>query len=70
MSKYDPLWEHLQTDGRDTFQMTFGEVANVLGFAIDHSFLTFKKEAAAYGYLVGKISLKDKHVSFDKLHED
>jgi hypothetical protein len=46
--------------------MTYDEIKAVLGFDIDHSFLTYKKEAAAFGYSVGKISMKEKHVSFIK----
>jgi hypothetical protein len=66
MSKYDPLWEHLQTAGSPTLRLTFDEVKAILGFPIDHSFLTYKKEAAAYGYTVGKISMKEQHVTFQK----
>jgi hypothetical protein len=67
MSKYDPLWEHLQADGSQTLRLTFEEVKSVLGFPIDHSFLTYKKEAAEYGYQVGKISMKEQCVTFQKL---
>lgn len=67
MSKYQPLWRHLEKDGRPTLRMTFDEIEAVLGFPIDHSFLNAKKEAAGYGYTVGKISIKDKHVNFEKL---
>ncbi|MCL2882334.1 MAG: hypothetical protein FWF45_05540 [Coriobacteriia bacterium] len=67
MSKYEPLWKHLQADGRNTFQLTFEEIKDVLGFEIDHSFLNYKKEAAQFGYQVGKISLKEQHVTFSKL---
>ena len=66
MSKYEPLWHYLEKDGREAFRMTFDEIAEVLGFPIDHSFLNAKKEAAAFGYVVGKISLKEKHVNFSK----
>jgi hypothetical protein len=66
MSKYDPLWEHLQTDGNQTLRLTFDKIKIVLGFPIDHSFLTYKKEAVAYGYQVGKISMKEQHVMFQK----
>ncbi len=64
MSKYEPLWSHLEKDGRPTLRMTFDEIEAVLGFPIDHAFLNAKKEAAAFGYVVGKISIKEKHVSF------
>jgi len=66
MSKYKPLWEYLQSDGRDTFTMNFEEIHAVLGFGLDHSFLTYKKEAVEYGYMVGKISLKEKHITFKR----
>jgi hypothetical protein len=66
MSKYDPLWKHLQADGSLTLRLTFDEVKAVLGFTIDHSFLTYKKEAAAYGYTVGKISMKEQYITFIK----
>jgi hypothetical protein len=69
MSKYDPLWTHLQTDGSPTFRLTFEEIKTVLGFPIDHSFLTYKKDAAAYGYRVGKISMKEQYVTFTKTDE-
>jgi hypothetical protein len=67
MSKYEPLWKHLQSDGRDTFKMTYDEINAVLGFAIDHSFLNAKKEAAQFGYTVGKISMKEKTMIFNKV---
>ncbi|MGH0054452.1 MAG: hypothetical protein ACQ5SW_13765 [Sphaerochaetaceae bacterium] len=67
MSKYDPLWQHLQADGREKFLLTYDEIKTVLGFDIDHSFLTYKKEAVHYGYSVGKISMKEKHVTFNKV---
>ncbi|MDR1214154.1 MAG: hypothetical protein LBK54_08765 [Propionibacteriaceae bacterium] len=67
MSKYDLLWEHLQADGSSTLRLTFDEIKAVLGFPMDHSFLTYKREAAAYGYQVGKISMKERHVTFQKM---
>jgi hypothetical protein len=44
MSKYTPLWEHIQKDGRQTFKLSFAEIQEAAGIAIDHSFLNFKKE--------------------------
>jgi hypothetical protein len=67
MSKYEQLWKYLQADGRQSLSLTFDEVKSITGFGIDHSFLTYKKEAKEYGYEVGKISLKEKHVTFNKL---
>ena len=41
--------------------------AGVVGIDIDHSFLNYKKELTQYGYQVGKISLKEKTVIFNKI---
>lgn len=70
MSKYDNLWKSLKTNGRDKFILTFDEIAKIAGVEIDHSFLKYKKEAAAYGYRVGKISLKEQTVAFERLKEE
>ena len=67
MSKYEPLWRHLEKDGRPTIRMIFDEIEAVLDFPIDHAFLSAKREAAAYGYVVAKISIKEKHVNFEKI---
>ena len=40
------------------------------GLSIDHSFLTYKKELIEYGYKVGKISMKEQKVMFEKLAEE
>lgn len=66
MSKYEPLWKHLQADGRDAFVMTYDDIKAVLGFDRDHSFLNAKKEAFQFGHVVGKISMKEKTVVFNK----
>jgi hypothetical protein len=66
MSKYDPLWKHLQKNGSPVLKLTFAEIKTILGFDIDHSFLTYKKEAVQFGYQVGKISLKEKYIIFNK----
>ena len=42
------------------------EIAEYAGVPIDHSFLTYKKELARYGFEVGKISMKGRTVSFVK----
>jgi hypothetical protein len=47
-------------------KLTFDEIQNIAGVPIDHSFLNFKKELTDYGYRVGKISMKEKSVSFEK----
>lgn len=64
MSKYEPLWDWIKENGTDNFKLTFEEIEKIAGIPIDHSFLNYKKELLNYGYKVGKISLKDKTVSF------
>jgi len=64
MSKYDPLWRHIKEMAPTV--LTFDEVERVCGFLIDHSFLNAKKELEAYGYKVGKISMKEKMVRIEK----
>lgn len=66
MSKYEPLWKHLQADGSPTLKLTYDEIEAALGFPIDHSFLNAKKEAARFDYQVGKISMKEKFVMFTR----
>lgn len=67
MSKYKPLWDYLNENDKDVYIMSYDEIKNILGFPIDHSFLTYKKELEEYGYEVFKISLKEKNVIFKKL---
>lgn len=69
MSKYDALWAYVSNSGQQTLTMIFEQIAEVVGVAVDHSLLTYKKELVAYGYKVGKISLKQKVIRFDKTTE-
>ena len=48
-------------------KLTFGEIQDIAGIPIDHSFLKYKKELTGYGYQVGKISMKEQTVIFNKL---
>jgi len=66
MSKYDKLWQYVSDRGEDIFILTYKEIEEVAGLPIDHSFLTYKKELANYGYKVGKISMKAQTVEFMK----
>ncbi len=66
MSKYEPLWQYLK-DNENTTKLSYEEIKSILGFEIDHSFLTYKKELIEYGYEVEKISMKEKVVKFKKL---
>ena len=66
MSKYEVLWQNVRTRDECTLKLTFDEIAGILGFQIDHSFLNYKKELAVYGYQVEKISLKERWIIFRK----
>ena len=67
MSKYEPLWEWIKANGKDSFKLTFAEIEKIAGLPTDHSFLTYKKELMNYGYQVVKISMKEQSVDFQKL---
>ncbi|MGN1094144.1 MAG: hypothetical protein ACI4SC_04120 [Candidatus Neoclostridium sp.] len=66
MSKYDALWAWIGQNGADSFFLTFDEIEKIVGFPVDHSFLTSKKELTNYGYQAVKISLKDRFIMFEK----
>ena len=66
MSKYEPLWKYIKENNKDNYKLTYEEIQNILGFQIDHSFLTYKKELKEYGYEVEKISMKEKMIIFRK----
>lgn len=66
MSKYEPLWHWIKENGTDSFKLTYAEIEKITGMPIDHSFITYKKELLEYGYMVGKISMKEQTVSFEK----
>ena len=65
MSKYEPLWRHIQIT--DSSVLTFDDIEKVCGFPVDHSFLNAKKELEAYGYQVGKISMKERTVRIQEI---
>ena len=67
MSKYEPLWDYLVNNKKGNYKLTYEEIKKILGFDIDHSFLTYKKELNEYGYTVSKISMKEKTVIFSKI---
>jgi hypothetical protein len=67
MSKYNTLWEYVQKNGGQSLKLSFNEIKNIAGIEIEHSFLNYKKELFQYGYQVGKISLKDKTIVFQKI---
>ena len=66
MSKYQPLWEHIQAIDAEKLSLSYGEIESILGFPIDHSFLTYKKELLDYGLTVKKNSMKEQTVLFER----
>ena len=67
MSKCEKLWQYVQSVGAPYLKLTFEQIKEFSGVEIDHSFLTYKKELCEFGYIVGKISLKEKTVVFEKI---
>lgn len=67
MSKYDKLWNYIKKNDKEEYILSYEDVKDILGFDIDHSFLTYKKELKEYGYEVGKISLKNNNITFKKI---
>lgn len=70
MSKYETLWKYIKDNDKEKYSLSYEEIKNILGFDIDHSFLTYKKELKEYGYVVSKISMKEKVVKFTKIKEE
>ena len=66
MSKYEPLWKWISENGTDSFTLTWAEIETIAGVPIDHSFLSYKKELPTYGFCVGKISMKEQTVAFQR----
>lgn len=66
MSKYDALWAYIRGLNEEKLVLRFADIAKIAGTPLEHSFLTYKKELAQYGYAVGKISRKSQTVLFIK----
>ena len=49
MSKYNSLWEYVQSNVNQSFKMTLEKIRDIEGIPIDHSFLKYKKELIDYG---------------------
>ena len=67
MSKYEPLWKWIRDNGTESFKLTYAEIEEIAGVTIDHSFLKYKKELLEYGFCVGKISMKEGTVMFQRV---
>ena len=70
MSKYEKLWEYIINENKDSLKITYKQIEEIAGLAIDHSFLKYKKELLEYGFEVKKISMKEESVLFIKSKGD
>ena len=70
MSKYDLLWKYIRQKNCDSLLLSFNLIYDILGFEIDHSFLTYKKELKDDGYYVKKISMKNKTILVERKQEN
>ena len=65
----EPFWvgvfERCDNGKLSVCKITFGQIEEIAGIPIDHSFLKYKKELKEYGYHVGKLSMKNKTVTFE-----
>ncbi len=66
MSKYDKLWEYVAAQPGDSLDLSFDQIGDIAGVALDHSFLNYKKELLPLGWQVGKISMKKQNVHFER----
>lgn len=62
-----PLWKYVSAQAAESLSLSFGETEKLLGFPVDHSFLTYKKELSAFGWRVDKISMKEKRIFFSRI---
>ncbi len=67
MSKYQLLWKHIAESSENTLTLSFTQIEEIAGIPIDHSFLKYKKEIKDFGWEVGKISMKNQTVTFQKI---
>ncbi|MGM9940950.1 MAG: hypothetical protein ACI32N_03025 [Bulleidia sp.] len=67
MNSYDRLSEWIVENGRDRFELTFDQMEQILGFPVNHAFLTYKKQLVQYGFEVVRISMKNRTVLFRKV---
>lgn len=67
MSKYQHLWDKIAESDQDQLTLSFDQVKDWGGVALDHSFLNYKKELLDYGYQVAHIYLKKRSILIKKL---
>ena len=66
MSKYDALWAHVRGQSGNALTLSFDEIEQIAGIAVDHSLLRYKRELEGSGWRVEKISLKNRTIRFAK----
>lgn len=66
MSKYNKLWNYVKENNLDNYKLFYDKIEEILGFDIDHSFFKYKSELINYGYIVKKISIKEKYVIIER----
>ena len=66
MSKYDKLWNYVKDNNLDSYKLSYDKIKEIFGFDINHSFLRYKNEFIYYGYIVKKISIKEKYVIIER----
>lgn len=54
MSKFEPLWQYLANSESDSCKLSFEKIKEILGFEIDRSFLTYKREVSATAIMYPK----------------
>ena len=67
MNKYNAFGKWISDNGEEFVKLTFGQIEEITGIPIDHSFLKYKKELTEHGYRIGKNSMKNETVTFEKL---
>jgi len=67
MNKYSKLFEYIINENKEKLILSFSEIESILGFKLDHSFLTYKKELINNGFDI-KISLKNETMTILKHH--
>ena len=65
MSKYEPLWKYIKDNKKENYKLTYKEIKNIIGFGIDHSFLTYKKEKDKLQF-IKQIDFNIKKILFTK----
>ena len=67
MSKYDKLWDYVAEQPGESLDLSFEEIGDIAGVPLDHSFLNYKRELLPRGWQVGKISMKNQIVHFERV---